>query len=95
MATVNETSIKKKKEIIVLGAGVVGLTTALKILLEGTFKVTIISDILPGDPKSIKYTSGWAGAHHVYNFINDSKPWLHGQFFIVMYTIADSRCCSS
>ena len=41
-------------------SGVVGLTTALKIQLQGDYMVTIVSEILPSDPSSIKYTSRWA-----------------------------------
>ncbi|KAF8156869.1 D-amino-acid oxidase [Crassisporium funariophilum] len=53
------------KEITVLGAGVIGLTTALKIQEHGDYRVTIIAEHFPTDPKSIKYASLWAGAHHV------------------------------
>lgn len=45
----------------VLGAGVVGLSTALKI--QETYadaQVTLIAEIMPGDDKSIRYTSIWA-----------------------------------
>lgn len=52
--------------IVVLGAGVIGLTTALKV--QEAFKeanVCIVAEVFPGDPKSIKYTSFWAvGSHH-------------------------------
>lgn len=41
-------------------SGVVGLTAALHIQLQGNYRVTVISEIIPGDPKSIKYTSNWA-----------------------------------
>jgi hypothetical protein len=41
-------------------SGVVGLTAALKIQLHGNYRVTVISEIIPSDPKSIKYTSRWA-----------------------------------
>ncbi|KAL0576848.1 hypothetical protein V5O48_005145 [Marasmius crinis-equi] len=58
-------SSKQVKHIVVLGAGVVGLTTALGIQERGGYAVTIVAEILPTDPKSIKYTSKWAGAHHV------------------------------
>ncbi|KAJ7753957.1 D-amino-acid oxidase [Mycena maculata] len=51
-------------EVFVVGAGVVGLTTAIR-ALEAGYKVTIFAEIFPGDPKSIKYTSCWAGANHV------------------------------
>ncbi|KAF2232640.1 nucleotide-binding domain-containing protein [Viridothelium virens] len=47
--------------IVVLGAGVVGLQTAV-FLLEAGCKVTLIAEHLPGD-QSIEYTSPWAGAH--------------------------------
>ncbi|KAI5117888.1 hypothetical protein M0805_002279 [Coniferiporia weirii] len=50
--------------IVVLGAGVVGLSTALKIQEKG-YSVTIVAEHFPGDPKTIRYTSPWAGAHHV------------------------------
>ncbi|KAH6909426.1 D-amino-acid oxidase [Coprinopsis sp. MPI-PUGE-AT-0042] len=47
------------KSIVVLGAGVIGLTTALKLQEEG-YRVTIIAEIFPTDPKNAKYTSHWA-----------------------------------
>jgi len=53
------------KEVVVIGAGVVGLSTAIKIQEHGGYHVTVIGESLPGDPKSIRYTSPWAGAHHV------------------------------
>ena len=40
--------------------GVVGLTTALRIQVQGNYMVTVVSDIIPSDPSSIKYTSRWA-----------------------------------
>ena len=42
------------------GLGVIGLTTALKIQEQGGYQVTIIAEVLPTDPKTIKYTSHWA-----------------------------------
>ncbi|KAJ7484624.1 D-amino-acid oxidase [Mycena latifolia] len=53
------------KQVIVVGAGVVGLTTAVRIQEKGGYQVTIVAEVLPSDPKTIKYTSHWAGAHHV------------------------------
>ncbi|CAE6339494.1 unnamed protein product [Rhizoctonia solani] len=50
--------------VIVIGAGVVGLSTALR-LLEKRYDVSIVSEYFPGDKKTIEYTSPWAGAHHV------------------------------
>ena len=40
-------------------SGVIGLTTALRILEKG-YQVEIIAEVIPTDPKSIKYTSHWA-----------------------------------
>jgi hypothetical protein len=40
--------------------GVVGLSTAIKLQEHGGYKVTIVAETLPSDPKSIRYTSHWA-----------------------------------
>ncbi|KJA26857.1 hypothetical protein HYPSUDRAFT_180414 [Hypholoma sublateritium FD-334 SS-4] len=53
------------KNIVVLGAGVIGLTTALKIQEEEGYNVTILAEQFPTDPKTVKYASLSAGAHHV------------------------------
>ncbi|TID15200.1 nucleotide-binding domain-containing protein [Venturia nashicola] len=50
-----------QKHVVVLGAGVVGLQTAIS-LLEAGYKATIVAKHFPGD-LSIEYTSPWAGAH--------------------------------
>jgi len=54
-----------KKRVVVIGAGVIGLTTALRLQEKGLYQVEILAEILPTDPKNIKYASHWAGAHHV------------------------------
>lgn len=46
--------------LILLVQGVIGLTTAVKIQEKGGYHVTIIAEVLPTDPKTIKYTSHWA-----------------------------------
>jgi len=51
-------------EIALIGSGIVGLTTALEIQAKG-HAVTIYAESLPGDDKSTRYTSPWAGAHHL------------------------------
>lgn len=50
-------------------AGVIGLTTAIVIQEKGHYKVTIVSELLPSDPKSTKYTSHWA--------VRGNLEWLH------------------
>ncbi|KAJ3732582.1 FAD dependent oxidoreductase [Lentinula guzmanii] len=47
--------------------GVIGLTTAIKIQeAKGSeYNVTIIAETFPTDPRTIKYTSFWAGAQYV------------------------------
>jgi len=53
-----------RKHIIVVGAGVTGLTTALKLSsdpISAQHHITIIASHIPGD-ESIDYTSPWAGA---------------------------------
>ncbi|KAH9907481.1 hypothetical protein F4778DRAFT_542831 [Xylariomycetidae sp. FL2044] len=49
-----------QKHILVIGAGVIGLQTAIT-LLEAGFGVTVLGRHLPGDI-STEYTSPWAGA---------------------------------
>ncbi|CDR40559.1 CYFA0S05e01838g1_1 [Cyberlindnera fabianii] len=49
-------------EVVVVGAGVIGLTSAL-VLAEKGYKVRVIAAHFPTDPLNSKYTSPWAGAH--------------------------------
>lgn len=44
-------------------SGVIGLSTAIR-AQEAGYEVTIVAELFPGDEKSIRYTSAWAGAHH-------------------------------
>ncbi|KAJ7512534.1 FAD dependent oxidoreductase [Mycena galericulata] len=53
-----------KRDVFVVGAGVIGLTTAIR-ALEAGFDVTIFAETFPEDEKTIKYTSFWAGANHI------------------------------
>ncbi|KAJ9065818.1 hypothetical protein DSO57_1015646 [Entomophthora muscae] len=52
---------KLEKKVVILGAGVIGLTTAI-VLLENEFQVTVVAEHLPGNLHPY-YTSPWAGAH--------------------------------
>lgn len=51
---------------IVLGSGVIGLTTAITILeADPIHPVHIIASRLPDDPSHPEYASACAGAHHL------------------------------
>ncbi|KAK5164412.1 hypothetical protein LTR04_001921 [Oleoguttula sp. CCFEE 6159] len=52
---------KKDKRVVVIGAGIIGLQSAL-FLLEAGYDVTIMAEFWPGD-ESVEYCSPWAGAH--------------------------------
>lgn len=73
----------------ILGAGVVGLTTALKI--QETYpdaQVTVIAEIMPGDAKSIRYTSIWAGAHHVSEALDERQNIMDRETFKIMWEMS-------
>ncbi|KAF9515143.1 hypothetical protein BS47DRAFT_1294356, partial [Hydnum rufescens UP504] len=75
--------------IVVLGAGVIGLTSALKV--QEAFNeanVCIVAETFPGDPKSIKYTSLWAGAHHVSTTTNEWQSNLDRETFTTMWEMS-------
>lgn len=60
--------------IVVLGAGVIGLTTAIQILESPALKdreVHVVAGHLPNDPLDATYASGIAGAHHL-SFADDN-----------------------
>lgn len=53
----------KPKHVLILGAGITGLQTALSLLTSPTpYQITILATHLPGDLSS-SYTSPWAGGH--------------------------------
>ncbi|KAF8699015.1 hypothetical protein AX14_001037 [Amanita brunnescens Koide BX004] len=56
---------RQVKEVVVLGAGVIGLTTAIKIQETSGYKVTIVAEIFPTDTKNVRYASHFAGAQFV------------------------------
>ncbi|KAF7350765.1 D-aspartate oxidase [Mycena sanguinolenta] len=53
-----------KKQVVVIGAGVIGLTTAIHLQEKDGYEVTIVAEIWPSDHPSAHYTSHWAGGHH-------------------------------
>jgi D-amino-acid oxidase len=65
-----------KKQVLIVGAGVVGLTTAveLKSKYGDLVDVTIISKDLPGDISTF-YTSPKAGAHWISTNSKENKDW--------------------
>ncbi|KAI0322962.1 D-aspartate oxidase [Amylostereum chailletii] len=78
------------KAIIVLGAGVVGLTTALMIQEKNGYNVTILAEMLPLDAKSHKYTSPWAGAHHVASTGGDVRQQrMEKETFTTMWQLSE------
>ncbi|KAL4251957.1 DAMOX/DASOX family protein [Abortiporus biennis] len=71
MASTSES--QQSKHIVVIGAGIVGLTTALKIQEQEGYKVTIVAEQFCTDPKNVRYTSLWAGGHHVSHAEGDAR----------------------
>lgn len=49
-----------RKHVLVLGAGVIGLSTALR--LQDKYNVTVVADVLPGDERKgqAQYANAWA-----------------------------------
>ncbi|KAJ7270844.1 hypothetical protein C8J57DRAFT_1319890 [Mycena rebaudengoi] len=76
------------KQVVVLGAGVVGLTTAVRIQETGAYQVTIVAEVLPSDPKCIKYTSHWAGAQHVTEGLDDRQRKMDRETFETMWEMS-------
>lgn len=63
--------------VIVLGAGCVGLTTAIRLREKG-FPVLLLAHLLPGDPLDPTYASQNAGAHHL--SFADASDWRQRSF---------------
>jgi D-amino-acid oxidase len=66
----------QERKVVVLGAGIIGCTTARTLLQQG-FQVTIVAKHLPGD-EDIWYASNWAGAlwHGARYLSNDLHRYL-------------------
>ncbi|KAJ5979995.1 FAD dependent oxidoreductase [Penicillium waksmanii] len=61
-----------KKKIMVIGAGVAGLTTALLLSERSGYRITVAAKHMPGD-YDIEYASPWAGANYMPVSIRGSK----------------------
>ena len=72
--------------IVVCGSGIIGLTTAIR-LLETGYHVTVVAKDLPGDPLHPTYASSAAGAHHL-SFADDEdlrqQAWDKRTFDVMM-----------
>lgn len=67
--------IDTNKPVIVIGAGVIGLSTALQLKQKGYKNVMVVAKYVPGD-MSIEYTSPFAGnAHIIVIYQNKYKLW--------------------
>ncbi|WVW79502.1 hypothetical protein I302_101471 [Kwoniella bestiolae CBS 10118] len=84
--------LNSPRPIVVLGAGIIGLTTAIRLLETPLYQekhhpVHIIADHLPDDPLDPRYASTIAGAHHL-SFADDGderqRRWDR-RTFKVMY----------
>ncbi|KAL1739874.1 hypothetical protein HDZ31DRAFT_48613 [Schizophyllum fasciatum] len=75
-----------KLHVVVCGCGVIGLTSAIRLLQAG-YGVTVIAKDLPGDPLHATYASSAAGAHHL-SFADDDdlrqQTWDKRTFDVMM-----------
>lgn len=60
--------------IVVIGAGVSGLTTALLLARDKSNSVTVVAKHMPGD-YDIEYTSPWAGANFMPMSVEKNSRW--------------------
>ncbi|KAK0643874.1 hypothetical protein B0T16DRAFT_416775 [Cercophora newfieldiana] len=60
--------------IVVLGAGVSGLTCALQLAKRGDVAITIVAKHMPGD-YDVEYTSPWAGANVLPMAVEKDSRW--------------------
>jgi len=59
--------------LLTLGTGIIGLSTAIRVQETGKYNVTIVAETFPTDPRTIRYTSHWAGAHLVSQAFEDAR----------------------
>jgi aspartate oxidase len=53
-------SKKVRPKVVVVGAGIIGLSIALQLKTQGEYQVTIIARDLPCDVDSVDFSSPWA-----------------------------------
>ncbi|GAA5892147.1 hypothetical protein JCM8208_001450 [Rhodotorula glutinis] len=78
--------------VIILGAGCIGLTTAVELLRRG-FPVLVLASHLPTDPLSPDYASTAAGAHHLSFAASDDwrQRYLDIKTFDVLWKESEDR----
>ncbi|GAA5937927.1 hypothetical protein JCM3775_002398 [Rhodotorula graminis] len=78
--------------VIIIGAGCIGLTTAVALLRRG-FPVLVLAHHLPSDPLSPDYSSTAAGAHHLSFAASDDwrQRYLDVKTFDVLWSESDDR----
>lgn len=95
-------STSQPKPIVIIGAGIIGLSTAVRVLQSRTVQkqgipVHVIADHLPADPLDPMYASTIAGAHHL-SFADDGdarqRRWDSASASRAVMT-ADSQPCAS
>jgi len=95
-------STSQPRPIVIIGAGIIGLSTAVRVLQSRTVQkqgipVHVIADHLPADPLDPMYASTIAGAHHL-SFADDGdarqRRWDSASASRAVMT-ADSQPCAS
>ncbi|KFY08031.1 hypothetical protein V492_06589 [Pseudogymnoascus sp. VKM F-4246] len=76
--------------IVVVGAGVSGLTTALLLSKNPAYNVTIVAKHMPGD-YDIEYTSPWAGANFSPHSNVERGPWERNTFPELYHSVVLNR----
>jgi len=67
---------------------VIGLSTAIKLQETGKYNVSVLAETFPTDPKSIRYTSHWAGAHHFSHATEEKQKAINKETFNVFWELS-------
>ncbi|TEB22631.1 D-amino-acid oxidase [Coprinellus micaceus] len=62
--------------VIVVGAGVLGLTTAVRLQKSSRFQVALVGEVLPSDPINIRWTTGLTNSIFVHSNHQEDQ-WMH------------------
>jgi len=80
------------RPIVILGAGIIGLTTAIRLLDSSICQrndrpIHILADHLPSDPLDANYASTLAGAHHLSFAADDDERQRRWDRISTLYSI--------